>query len=180
MKKSLAVFVSGFGSNLQVFIDQKQVWDKLLVISSKADAQAVSRAKEAELPVEVLEKSIDWEKLHQTLLENKIDLVFLAGFMRIVPGEFISKWEGKMFNLHPSMLPKYKGLKAIEQAFEAQDDVGVSIHHVVPEVDSGEIVLQEVAVTGAEAMSLTLENVKEMTHNKEHQLVSQWIEKYGN
>lgn len=172
----LAVFISGFGSNLNIFLENKEKFSSLLVVSSKAEAYGLVRAREHGAPSIVLDKKIDWTTLHSQLIDHEIDGIFLAGFMRIVPASFIEHWKGRLFNLHPSMLPKYKGLKAIEQAVDAKDDVGVSIHHVVPEVDGGEVIMQKLAVGRDELSSLNLEQLTDRVHLAEHQLVQQWID----
>ncbi len=177
-KKNLAVFISGRGSNLEVILKNKEQFASVLVVSSRSQAQGLQRAKNHGVESIILKSPIDWQQLQDELDRNAIDLIFLAGFMKIVPASFVEKWTGKLFNLHPSLLPKYKGLKAIERAFEAQDTIGVTIHHVVPEVDAGEIVLQEIAVTKQEISHLTLEEATEKTHFKEHQLVQRWVDLY--
>jgi phosphoribosylglycinamide formyltransferase 1 len=176
--KRVAVFISGYGSNLNVFLQRKHQLGALFVVSSSPDAYGLVRAQEHQVPCQTLSRPIDWDQLQTQLLAHQIDLIFLAGFMRIVPAHFLKQWEGKIFNLHPSLLPKYKGLKAIERAFADGEDVGVSIHHVVPDVDSGEIVLQELAVASVELTTMTLTEVTEKVHQVEHQLVARWIDQY--
>lgn len=179
MKKNLAVFISGQGSNLEIFLQNKDRFHSIFVVSSSAKAFGLQRAKNHNVDSVILEKKINWESLQSTLLEKNIDVIFLAGFMKILPFEFVDQWRGKLFNIHPSMLPKYKGLNAIKKAFNNNDDVGVSIHYVVAEVDAGEIVLQEVAVKKDELQNLSINQVIVQTHIKEHQLVLQWIKRFS-
>jgi len=175
VKKNLAVFISGHGSNLEVILQNKEKFDSLFVVSSNPKAFGLERADNHGVPSYTLSKPIDWESLQAKLIEKKIEVIFLAGFMRIVPASFTEKWQGRLFNLHPSMLPKFKGLKAIERAVEAGEDVGVSIHHVVPEVDGGEVVLQKIAVASSSLSQLSLDQVVEKTHKVEHELVQSWV-----
>lgn len=175
-KKNLAVFISGHGSNLNVFLENKDKFQNLFVVSSNQEAYGLVRAKNHQVESLILDKKINWEKLHTELRERKIDLIFLAGFMKIVPASFVKLWEGRIYNLHPSLLPKYKGLNAIKQAYEAQDDIGVSIHHVVPEVDAGEIVDQKIAIKKENLNKISLDEATEQAHKQEHKMVKAWIE----
>ncbi len=175
-KKNLAVFISGQGSNLQVLLNNKDKFQSLFVVSSRAGAYGIQRAQKENVETKVLASPIDWSDLQAELVERSIDVIFLAGFMRIVPESFVGLWSGRLFNLHPSMLPKFKGLKAIERAYTEGEDVGVTIHHVVPEVDSGKIVLQEISVPATDFPKYSLQQVIEMTHRKEHQLVEKWTQ----
>lgn len=176
MKKNLAVFISGEGTNLNIFLQNKEKFAQILVVSSKKDAYGLTRALNHQVPTLVLDSKIDWTGLNQKLQDKKIDLIFLAGFMRIIPEEFVKNWQNRIYNLHPSMLPKYKGLKAIDQAIKAHDEIGVTIHRVIPELDSGEIVLQKRALKQKEVASLTKEQILVKTQQTEHELVAQWIE----
>lgn len=178
-KKNLAVFISGQGSNLEVILNQKQAFQSVLVVSSRKEAYGLTRAKNHQVPSIVLEPKIDWSQLNSQLKAHQIDLIFLAGFMKIVPPDFVSSWQDRIFNLHPSWLPEFKGLKAIERAYEQKVGVGVTIHAVSSELDSGPILLQEWAVTRDEIAGLTLQEVIERTHQREHQLVSRWVELFS-
>ena len=177
-KKNIAVFVSGFGSNLNVFLKNKKRFKTLLVVSSNPKAYALERAREHQVESWVLDKPVSWDQFQKRLIKRNVDLIFLAGFMKILPPRFVELWENRLFNLHPSLLPKYKGLESIKRAYEAGDDIGVSIHHVTAQVDEGKIVDQQVAVTKKEGLRLSLEQVTEKVHQKEHQMVQDWIDRY--
>jgi phosphoribosylglycinamide formyltransferase 1 len=166
-----ALFISGQGSNLSALLDQKWDLDVGLVISSHENAPGLLRARRSGLKTLVLDKKINWEKLHQTLLEDQIDHLFLLGFMKIVPPEFLKKWQGPILNIHPSLLPAYQGLKSIERAYADSADIGATVHHVTADVDSGAIVLQMTAVKGNGAREMTLEEVTERVHRAEYALV---------
>ena len=177
-KKNLAVFVSGFGSNLNIFLKNKERFQSLVVVSSNPKAYALVRAKEHGVESLVLDKIILWDQLQKTLEEKKTDLIFLAGFMKILPPFFVKSWKGRLYNLHPSMLPKYKGLNSIKRAYRAKDSMGVSIHHVTEQIDEGEVLDQQVAVTKKEVLEISLEKAEEKVHKKEHQMVQSWIDRF--
>lgn len=152
-KIKLAVFVSGRGSNLQSIIDACRIdefpAEIAVVISNKADVYALERANISNIPTRiVLNKDYPTREefetqLLTTLAEFDIDLICLAGFMRVLTPHFIVPWSGRLINIHPSLLPKYKGLHTHERAIEAGDIMsGCTIHYVTPSVDEGEIILQ--------------------------------------
>lgn len=148
-----AVLISGSGSNLQALIDAaaKPGYPAriALVVSNKPDAYGLQRAKKAGIPVEVLshrdhETREDYDAaLHALLQQHRIDLVCLAGFMRILTAGFTAEWHGKMLNIHPSLLPAYRGLHTHARALaDGVKIAGCTVHFVVPELDAGPIVAQ--------------------------------------
>jgi len=152
-KKSLVVLVSGNGSNLQAIIDackaQRINGEIVAVISNKPNVYALKRAESANIPAIVVEanKLTSREAYDQILLSEILkyspDLVILAGFMRILSAEFVQGFQGKMLNIHPSLLPKYKGLHTHQRAIDAGDDEhGASVHFVTAELDDGPVILQ--------------------------------------
>lgn len=144
--KAWAVFISGRGSNLQALLDLGAGVDIRRVYSSRARAPGVRRARRAGVGVTILSNPIDWGELHRDLLHRRIDRVFLAGFMKIVPADFVRRWEGRIFNVHPSLLPSYPGLRAFERSWDEGADVGATVHEVIPELDAGPVVLQRRAL----------------------------------
>ena len=106
--------------------------------------------------------------LHEALIAAGVKLVCLAGFMRLLTAEFVQQWEGRMLNIHPSLLPDFKGAHAMADALAAgATQSGCTVHYVVPEMDAGEIILQaEVAVEKGE----TLETLAPKIHAQEHQI----------
>jgi phosphoribosylglycinamide formyltransferase-1 len=138
----IAIFISGRGSTMQALLDNLFVLRYSLVVSSKADAPGLLRARRQGIPTLVLDKKIDYEALHQELLQRKIDRIFLAGFMKIVPPEFIKKWSGKIVNIHPSLLPLFPGLSGFEKSFENRADMGATLHEVTEDLDAGPILRQ--------------------------------------
>ena len=150
----LAVFISGGGTNLQALIDacarEDYPAEIAVVISNVPSAYGLERAKKAGILTATIDHKDfnDRETFEDTLLVElagyDVDLVCLAGFMRILTPRFIEPWTGRMLNIHPSLLPKYKGLNTHARAIEAGDsESGCTIHHVVPDVDSGEIIVQK-------------------------------------
>jgi len=151
-KPRAAVLISGNGSNLQAIIDavaEKRLDLELsLVISNHADAYGIQRAQRAGIATRVIEpvnnnrREYD-AKLEQCLQQAQIDLVILAGFLRILSDEFVQRFAGRLINIHPSLLPKHKGLHTHRRALESGDKVhGASVHFVVPELDAGPIIVQ--------------------------------------
>lgn len=124
--------------------------EPILVLSNKADAGGLEKAKALGVPTAVVDHrpykdnraAFDAE-LHEILLSHNPDIICLAGFMRILTPGFIDKWAGKMLNIHPSLLPKYKGLNTHQRALDAADSIaGCSVHVVTPELDAGPVVGQ--------------------------------------
>ena len=152
--KRIVVMISGSGSNLQTIIDQIHRSDDaaqiVCVISNKPDAFGLQRAKEAGIPhvcVDSQSTSGDraaYDKLLVTTIEEyQPDLIVLAGFMRILSDSFVNQYLGRLINIHPSLLPKYKGLNTHQRAIDNGDtEHGVSVHFVTPELDGGPVILQ--------------------------------------
>lgn len=149
----VAVLISGGGSNLQALIDAKQAGtlpiDLRVVISNRADAYGLKRAASAGIPTRVLShrdfgSRAEYDRALTALLgEFAPGLVVLAGFMRILTPEFVAGFRGRMFNIHPSLLPKYPGLHTHQRVLEAGDtEHGATVHFVTEELDGGPPVLQ--------------------------------------
>jgi phosphoribosylglycinamide formyltransferase-1 len=144
MNRRVAVFVSGNGANLQALLDQTLRAQLSLVVSSRARCQAVARAKRAGISTLLLSKeSANWQQLLAKLNQFSITHIVLLGFMKIIPGEFLQSIGRPIFNLHPSLLPAFKGLNAIERSFSAKAPMGASFHKVTPELDAGAIFMQQ-------------------------------------
>jgi phosphoribosylglycinamide formyltransferase-1 len=154
--KKIVVLISGSGTNLQAIIDKlhnstlaEEKVQVVAVISDKADAYGLQRAQDAAICTQVVaaQESSSREQNGQ-LLSDAIDkfqpdLILMAGFMRILSTELVNKYLGKMLNVHPSLLPKYRGVNTHQRAIDAGDNEhGATIHFVTPELDSGPTVLQ--------------------------------------
>ena len=174
----LCVLISGNGSNLQALIDATTIPEYpaeiALVISNKADAYGLKRAANAGIPTEIIShKDYDTRdafdaKLDEALCGYGIEFVCLAGFMRVLTEGFVNSWEGRMINIHPSLLPKYPGLNTHERALEAGDNEhGCTVHWVTPGVDEGPIIGQAACLVAANDSPQTL---KERVHQLEHAL----------
>lgn len=166
-----AVFISGHGSNLQALLDAEPKIQIGLVVSSKADALGIERAHRAGVPVIILPKDIPWNDLSAELKKRNIDRIFLAGFMRMIPASFVEAWSEKILNLHPSLLPNYKGLRAIERSYEDGAAMGVTIHWVTPELDGGPILIQQEVLSQEFVRKLSFEDAREKLRQVENELV---------
>ena len=146
-----AVFISGSGSNLKSLIKfskkKKSPISINLIISSNSNAKGLSYGKIFKIKRKIFKFnnkiSID-NKLLSTLKKNQIDLICLAGFMKILKKNFIKKFNGKILNIHPSLLPKYKGLNTHQRALDNNEKYsGCTVHFVNSKLDSGKIILQK-------------------------------------
>ena len=155
MSKKIGVVVSGRGSNLQSIIDHiaegKLNVEIAVVVSDHKEAFALERAAKAGIPTAVVErkgckdKAEFEDKIDAALREAGAEVVVLAGFMRILTGHFISRWEHKIINIHPALLPSFKGLDAQGQAVDYGVKVaGCTVHFVDEGTDTGPIILQKV------------------------------------
>lgn len=147
------VLVSGSGSNLQAIIDHARSGSLGIqlngVISDRPGVLALERAKRANIPAQTIDhaqagsSAAFQQQLGAALAELDPQLIVLAGFMRILSPELVSAWQGRMLNVHPSLLPKYPGLHTYRRALEAGDSVhGSTVHFVIPELDAGPGILQ--------------------------------------
>lgn len=166
-----AVFISGNGSNLQSLFDADPKISVVTVVSNKPEARGVARAEQAGVPVILHSKNASWSELSAQLKSLQIQFIFLLGFMKIIPESFIVDWKDKILNLHPSLLPHYKGLRALERSYEEQAAMGVTIHWVTPELDDGPILLQKEVFAPGQYKSLSLEQVKAEIHRTENEMV---------
>ena len=173
-----AVLISGNGSNLQAIIDAARdpnyPAEIALVISNRDDAYGLTRAENAGIPTVVIphgnypDREAFDRMVDASLHSHGIELVVMAGFMRILSDWFVSEWQGKLINIHPSLLPKYKGLNTHARALEAGDaEHGATVHWVTPELDSGEIIAQAaIPILPGD----TPESLQQRIHALEHQL----------
>ena len=152
-KPSLAILISGRGSNMQAFIDACASGELDatigLVISNNPDAAGLERAAAAGIQTccinhrDFASREAFDAALVERLQQQRVDLVILAGFMRILTPVFIEPFAGRLLNIHPSLLPKYPGLNTHQRALDAGDtEAGVTVHFVTPELDGGPPILQ--------------------------------------
>lgn len=183
---SVVVLISGSGTNLQAIIDacasgkiQGQV---TAVISNKDGVFGLERAAKANIPSQVLShKNYDSRELYDQALIEEIDkyqpdVVVLAGFMRILTANFVEHYQGKLINIHPSLLPKYQGLDTHQRAIDAGDsEHGCSVHFVTEELDGGPVILQAKVPVFEDDDADTL---AQRVHVQEHQIypmVVKWM-----
>ena len=154
MSKKIGVVVSGRGSNLQSIIDHiaegKLNVEIAVVVSDHREAFALERAAKAGIPTAVVErkgckdKAEFEDKIDAALRDKGAEVVILAGFMRILTGHFISRWENKIINIHPALLPSFKGVDAQGQAVDYGVKIaGCTVHFVDEGTDTGPIILQK-------------------------------------
>jgi phosphoribosylglycinamide formyltransferase-1 len=185
--KRIVVMISGSGSNLQTIIDQihrsQDAAQIVCVISNKPDAFGLQRAKDAGIAhvcVDSQSTSDDRAAYDQLLVstieEYQPDLIVLAGFMRILSEAFVNQYLGRLINIHPSLLPKYKGLNTHQRAIDNGDtEHGVSVHFVTPELDGGPVILQAKVPIFPEDNA---DDIAERVQVQEHQiypLVVRWF-----
>jgi phosphoribosylglycinamide formyltransferase-1 len=154
VRKRVAVLISGRGSNMAALVEAAkedsypaEIW---LVVSSRSGAPGLERARDAGIATTIVDHTSygndreAFEQALQAVLEGAgIELVCLAGFMRLLTPWFVERWRGSMLNVHPSLLPAFKGLDTHRRAIEAGVRIhGATVHFVVPEMDSGPIIVQ--------------------------------------
>jgi phosphoribosylglycinamide formyltransferase-1 len=154
MKRRVAILISGRGSNMAALIQAARHKDFpaeiAVVISNRADAGGLERARASGVQAVTIESKpfggdrAAFEAVLQSALdEHRIDLVCLAGFMRLFTAEFVQRWYGRMLNIHPSLLPSFPGLDPQGQALRAGVKIsGATVHFVIPETDAGPILMQ--------------------------------------
>ena len=153
-RKRVAVLISGRGSNMAALIesakDKTYPAEIVVVISNRPDAGGLMVARANGITTEVVDHSAfgkdrtAFERALQAVLEkHRIDIVCLAGFMRLLTADFVGQWQHRILNIHPALLPAFKGLDTHRRALEAGVNVhGATVHFVVPEMDSGPIIAQ--------------------------------------
>ena len=183
----LVVLISGNGSNLLAIIDNitnnKLPAQIVAVVSNKSDAYGLERAKKAGIEQRVLShKDFSDRNQYDHALKELIDgfqpdLIILAGFMRILSNEFVEHYLHKMMNIHPSLLPKYKGLNTHQRAIDAGDkEHGCSVHFVTPELDDGPVILQ---ATVEIKDNDTAESLASRVHEQEHRIYPEAIRMFA-
>ena len=175
MACNVVVLISGSGSNLQALIDSQGPTNPMrivAVISNRADAYGLERARAAGIPTRVLSHRdyADREAFDSALVEAVDaygpDLVVLAGFMCILTAGFVRHYRGRLLNIHPSLLPRHKGLDTHRRALEAGDpEHGCSVHFVTEELDGGPVALQAgVPIAPGESLDALVERVHQQEH----------------
>ena len=184
-KTKTAVFISGKGSNLENLIkfSRKKISPISinLIISNTSYAKGLKYSKKYNIQKKVIffkNKKLAEKKIFKILFKKNINLICLAGFMKILSKNFIKKFKGKIINIHPSLLPKYKGLNTHKKAIENYDKyAGCSIHFVTAKIDSGKIIMQKKVKI---KKNDTVDSLSKKVLKKEHLLYSAAIKKIYN
>jgi len=188
MKISVAILISGSGSNMVQLVksmDDGHPAFPSVVISNKLDALGLKKAQDLGVPTEVIDPNyinkncLDFEtELIRILKEYNVKLICLAGFMKILSKNFIENFNERILNIHPSLLPKYKGLNTHARALESKDLVaGCSVHLVTPELDGGPVLAQtQVSIQKSE----TVASLRAKVLAEEHKLYPKVLFKFSN
>ncbi len=179
-KTNVAVLVSGSGTNLQALIDSDIQSAKIaVVVCDKAGVLAIERAKNHHIPLELVlsadfESREDFEKQLVSKLEKyDIELIVLAGFMRIFTRYFINRYKDRIINIHPSLLPSFPGMDAVRQALDyGIRYTGCTVHFVEEKVDAGPIILQSIVPI---ARNDTEDTLLEKIHVEEHKILPEAV-----
>lgn len=179
--KRIAIFASGSGTNFEALVNETyKNGEIVLLVCDKPNAYVIERAKNHNIPYFIVElKKYENKEAYETaivnkLKEEKIDLVLLAGYMKIVDKVLLDAYEGKIINIHPALLPSFKGAHGIKDAYEYGVKImGVTIHYVNKEVDGGKIIAQDCFHLNGE----TLDEAEEKIHAIEHKLFPATLKK---
>ena len=151
MTRNVAIFISGGGSNMMALVDGMKTpgfgAEPVLVLSNEPNADGLTKAALRGLPTAIVDhrsyrndRSAFEDAINRALRPYEVDIICLAGFMRVLSPDFIRKWRTKMLNIHPSLLPKYKGLNTHQRAIDAGDRIaGCTVHEVTSEIDGGPV-----------------------------------------
>ena len=184
-KAKVAIFISGRGSNMAALLYAAKLpeaaYEVVLVAANDPQAEGLSLAAAEGIDTFALSHKGMQRAEHDAAMEQAArdagaDYIVLAGYMRILTDDFVKRWEGRMLNIHPSLLPKYPGLDTHQRAIDAGDSHGgVSVHLVTPELDAGEVLGQmRVAIREGE----TADSLAERVRFAEHQLYPRVLNDY--
>ena len=182
----IVVLISGHGSNLQAIIDALEYRNLnakiTAIISNKANAGGLERARKYGIPAYVIPKQKNQSRddydvrLGEVLDRLDPDLIVLAGFMRILSSKLVNQFRGKMINVHPSLLPKYRGTNTHERALTAKEsEHGCSIHFVTPELDGGPVIAQARFPINTNDNIETLSACVQQLEHKLYPLIIEWF-----
>ena len=186
-KLKIAVLASGEGSNFQELIDlsksNKFDIDIRLLITNKSEAGCLSKAKNSNISYKIIKVS-DYEnneyfedEIINTIKKHDIELVVMAGWMKIMSSKFVNAFKNKIINIHPSLLPSFKGNNAIKEALKNGSKItGCSVHYVEPEVDSGSLIMQAaVSISDQD----NIDSITKKIHLLEHKILPLSISEAG-
>ena len=180
--KRVAILISGRGSNMQALAQNASAYDVIMVASNRPEAAGLQWARERGLKTWAMEsKGIGKEEFDRemsaALEEQQIGTIALAGFMRILSPWFVEQWRGRIVNVHPSLLPKYRGLDTHARAIDAGDAVaGCSVHLVTDELDAGQVLGNaEVAIEPDDTPTRLAERVLAAEHILYPKILSDFV-----
>ena len=177
--KNTAVFISGNGSTLQALLEMQHQFFIKVIVSNRKNILGPIKAKRFGIRIIYLDPVATFKDLTKNLRAENIDQLFLAGFMKVLPAEFVQDWQGQIFNIHPSLLPKYPGLRAAEKSFEDQVQMGVTIHHVTAELDLGEKILQMKSIDLKQSLSIPIDEATLFLRRTEQHLLREFTLQRG-
>jgi len=182
--KRVGILISGRGSNMRALVEQASTYEVALIASNKPEAAGLEWARARGLPIWALEsKGVGKEdfdrKMSAALDEHGVGTIALAGFMRILSPWFVDEWRGRILNIHPSLLPKYRGLDTHARALEAGDTIsGCSVHIVTEELDAGELLGQaEVQIELGDTPTALERRVLEAEHQLYPKVLSEFVKR---
>ena len=180
--KRVGILISGRGSNMRALVDQAKGYEVALVASNKPNAAGLEWARGQGLPTWSLDsKGVEREGFDRTLSDvldsRDIGTIALAGFMRILSPRFVNEWRGRIVNIHPSLLPKYRGLDTHARAIDAGENVaGCSVHLVTEELDAGEVLGQvEVPIEPGDTPASLEQRVLAAEHQLYPRILSEFV-----
>jgi phosphoribosylglycinamide formyltransferase-1 len=182
--KRVGILISGRGSNMRALVEQASGFEVALIASNKPDAAGLDWARTRGLPTWALEsKGVGKEefdrKISAALEDHGVGTIVLAGFMRILSPWFVDEWRGRILNIHPSLLPKYRGLDTHARAIEAGDTIsGCSVHIVTEELDAGELLGQtEVPIEPDDTPAVLERRVLAAEHQLYPKVLSEFVKR---
>ena len=188
-KAKIAVFISGAGTNMAALVYASRMpespYEVVLVASNNPDAAGLALAGAEGIatfacPHQGMTREAHDAAMEAAVIEAGADTIVLAGYMRILSDSFVARWDGRMLNIHPSLLPKYKGLDTHARAIEAGDShAGTSVHLVTPELDAGEVLAQiAVPITPDDTPASLAERVKFAEHQLYPRAVADYVSRW--
>ena len=186
-KLKIAILASGEGSNLQELIDLSQSnkfdIDIKLLITNNSEAGCILRAKKSNISYKIIQisdyKNQEYfeEEIINTIKRHDIELIVMAGWMKIMSSKFVNAFKNKIINIHPSLLPSFKGNNAIKEALKNGSKItGCSVHYVEPEVDSGSLIMQAaVSISDQD----NIDSITKKIHFLEHKILPLSISQAG-
>ena len=182
--RRVAILISGRGSNMRALVEQASSYQIALVASNKPDAAGLEWARSQGLQTWALEsKGLGKEefdrRMSAALEDHAVGTIALAGFMRILSPWFVEEWRGRIVNIHPSLLPKYRGLDTHTRAIEARDKVsGCTVHIVTEELDAGEVLGQsEVEILPGDTIASLEERVLAAEHRLYPKVMAEFVQR---